>query len=138
LRFVVGALYAAVSAGFALLFGSGAGHGTDFFARLPLAPFSMQEGTFDNGGLLPLAGVLFWGAVASLAGASNSTARFGALALLGLHYFCVAALLSFDAPHQFLPGGLVLLAPYALGQVVLWAWAVVRFRSSRNPVGGVA
>jgi hypothetical protein len=127
--FLLGGAYAALAAGFAMVLGSGLGHGTDFFARVPLAPFAMSRAAFDQGSFLPILACAVWG-LAFAAGGTGSRPTMGVTVVwLVVHYVSVAILFR-DAPtHPLWPW---LLLPYATGQLGLWLLLLIRFRRARG------
>lgn len=116
-RFAIGATYSALAFGVAML-GTGGGHGTDDYARVPIAPFGSSSDALEAGSALPFVGFSFWGVVIVLCGKQISvSARWALVTACGIHYASAIATL-WNAP-----GGRdwpVLLAPYAIGQVLIW------------------
>lgn len=129
---LLGAAYATIAAGFALAVGGGLGHGTDFFGRVPLAPFSLPPSTFDAGSILPFLGGAAWALAFAAAAAGARTALGIAAGWLVIHDLSVA-ILFLDKPNH--PQWPLLLLPYAVGQTALWVVILVRFVRMRSALG---
>lgn len=125
LLFVCGGLYAIVASAWAMILGGGLGHGTDYFARVPLSPFSIPESAFEHGSLLPALGVLAWAVAFASVAERSSGGSWIALVWFGIHILTAGTLLLDTPSHPLLPW---LFVPYGLGLLVFLVLTVRAIR----------
>jgi hypothetical protein len=123
--FLIGAIYAAAAAFLGLFLGGGFGHGSSFYGQLPLAPVANAEWAFERGSILPIVGVLMWGA--AFAASSTYTPRGVVLsgAWLVIHVASAAILLAGSPDH---PDKGLLIGAYSVGPIALATLVAVRVR----------
>lgn len=123
--FLVGAAYAAAASYLGLFLGGGFGHGSSFYGQLPLAPVANTDWAFERGSILPILGVVMWGA--AFAASSTYTPRglvFSGAWLL-IHAASAAILLAGSPDH---PDKGLLIGAYFVGPVALAILVAVRVR----------